>query len=82
MSPSQRWHRCWSHLGLAAAQGALPRLPLFARPGPRLPVTYEPAWSAVAIAGTTCLVLLLLVSVFVGRSLAASATPERLRQDR
>ena len=43
-------------LGLAAAQGALPRLPLFARPGPRLPVTYEPAWSAVAIAGTTCLV--------------------------
>jgi hypothetical protein len=69
-------------LGLAAAQGALPRLPLFARPGPRLPVTYEPAWLAVAIAGTTCLVLLLLVSVFVGRSLAASATPERLRQDR
>jgi hypothetical protein len=69
-------------LGLAAAQGALPRLPFFARPGPRLPVTYAPAWPAVAIAGATCLVLLLLVSVFVGRSLAASATPERLRQDR
>jgi putative ABC transport system permease protein len=69
-------------LGLAAAQAALPRLPLFARPGPRLPVTYEPAWSAVGLAGASCLILLVLVSVFVGRSLAASATPDRLRQDR
>jgi putative ABC transport system permease protein len=69
-------------LGLIAAQAALPRLPLFARPGPRLPVTQEPAWSAVGLAGATCLVLLVLVSVFVGRSLAASATPERVRQDR
>jgi putative ABC transport system permease protein len=69
-------------LGLAAAQAALPRLPLFARPGPRLPVTYDPAWDAVGLAGAGCLVLLVVVSVFVGRSLAASATPERLRQDR
>jgi putative ABC transport system permease protein len=69
-------------LGLIAAQAALPRLPLFARPGPHLPVTHEPAWVAVGVAGTTCLVLLVLVSMFVGRSLAASATPERLRQDR
>jgi hypothetical protein len=69
-------------LGLIAAQAALPRLPLFARAGPRLPVTQEPAWSAVGLAGATCLVLLVLVSLFVGRSLAASATPERLRQDR
>jgi putative ABC transport system permease protein len=69
-------------LGLAAAQAALPRLPLFARPGPRLPVTYDPAWSAVGLAGASCLVLLVVVSVFVGRSLAAAATPDRLRQDR
>lgn len=69
-------------LGLAAAQAALPRLPLFARAGPRLAVTYEPAWSAVGLASATCLVVLIVVSVFVGRSLAASATPDRLRQDR
>jgi hypothetical protein len=69
-------------LGLIAAQAALPRLPLFARPGPHLPVANEPAWSAVGLAGATCLVLLVLVSVFVGRSLAAAATPERLRPDR
>jgi hypothetical protein len=69
-------------LGLVAAQAALPRLPLFARAGPLLAVTHVPAWSAVGLAGATCLVLLVLVSVFVGRSLAASATPDRLRQDR
>jgi hypothetical protein len=69
-------------LGLVAAQAALPRLPLFARAGPLLPVTHEPALSAVGLAGATCLVLLVLVSVFVGRSLAESATPDRLRQDR
>jgi putative ABC transport system permease protein len=69
-------------LGLAAAQAALPRLPLFARPGPRLPATYDPAWSAVGLAGGGALVLLVVVSVFVGRSLASSATPDRLRQDR
>jgi putative ABC transport system permease protein len=69
-------------LGLVAAQAALPRLPLFAEPGARLPVTYEPAWSAVGISATVCLVVLVLVSVLVGRSLAASATPDRLRQDR
>jgi hypothetical protein len=68
-------------LGLAAAQAALPRLPLFARPGPRLPVTHEVAWSAVGLTAAGCLVLLLFVSVFVGSSLAASATPERLRDE-
>jgi hypothetical protein len=69
-------------LGLAAAQAALPRLPMFAEAGPRLPLTREPAWSAVGLAALTCLVVLSLVCVFVGRTLAASATPERLRQDR
>jgi putative ABC transport system permease protein len=69
-------------LGLVAAQAALPRLPLFARAGPRLPARYDPAWSAVGLAGAGCLVLLVAVSVLVGRSLAASATPDRLRQDR
>jgi putative ABC transport system permease protein len=69
-------------LGLAAAQAALPRVPLFAVAGPKLPVTHEPAWSAVGLVSASCLVLLVLVAVFVGRSLAATATPDRLRQDR
>ena len=71
-----------SSLGLAAAQAALPRLPLFAHPGPRLPVTHDPAWSAVVLTATSCLILLVVVSAFVGGALAASAGPERLREER
>lgn len=66
-------------LGLVAAQAALPRVPLFAQAGPRLPTVRDPAWAAVAASGAGCLVLLVVVAVLVGRSLAAAAAPTQLR---
>lgn len=69
-------------LGVAAAQAALPIIPLFATPSARLPLVLEPAWPAVAATVVGCLLLLCAVSVVVGRALAASATPDRLRESR
>jgi hypothetical protein len=69
-------------LGLAAAQVALPQIPLYARPNPAVPVGHQPAWLAVAATTVACLLLLSLISIFVGRALAASATPDRLRDQR
>jgi predicted lysophospholipase L1 biosynthesis ABC-type transport system permease subunit len=68
--------------GLVAAQIALPQVPLFAQAGPGLPIVRDPAWDAVVLAGASCLVLLVLISVLVGQSLAKSATPARLREGR
>jgi hypothetical protein len=69
-------------LGLVAAEAALPRIPLFSAGGPRLDIVREPAWGPVSVAALACLVLLVVVSVLVGRSLAAGATPDRLREGR
>ena len=69
-------------LGLIAAQAALPDVPLFAVSAARLPVVLDPAWGAVAITIVACLVVLCAVSVVVGRTLAASAVPARLREGR
>ncbi|MGZ4596390.1 MAG: FtsX-like permease family protein [Actinomycetes bacterium] len=67
-------------LGLAAAQAALPQVPMFAHSGPRLVLVRDPAWPQVGVAAASCLVLLVLVSVLVGLSLARSAMPARLRE--
>ena len=69
-------------LGLVAAQAALPDVPLFATPDPVTPPALEPAWSSVLVTATGALLLLAVVSVVVGRVLAASAVPARLREGR
>jgi predicted lysophospholipase L1 biosynthesis ABC-type transport system permease subunit len=69
-------------LGLAAAQAALPQVPLFATTSSRLPLDLAPAWVSVAMTVLACLVLLCAVSVVVGRALAGSAVPSRLREAR
>jgi hypothetical protein len=69
-------------LGLVAAQAALPDVPLFAARSSRLPLDLAPAWVSVAGTVVACLVLLCAVSVVVGRSLARSAVPGRLREAR
>ena len=69
-------------LGLAAAQAALPDVPLFAVAAVKLPVVLDPAWEAVALTIGACLVVLCAVSVVVGRALAAAAVPARLREGR
>jgi predicted lysophospholipase L1 biosynthesis ABC-type transport system permease subunit len=69
-------------LGLVAAQAALPDIPLFARPDRLMPLELEPAWTVVAATALGCLLLLGVVSVVVGRALAASAVPARLREGR
>jgi predicted lysophospholipase L1 biosynthesis ABC-type transport system permease subunit len=69
-------------LGVVAARAALPRIPLFATPSPRLPLVLDPVWPAVGATVAGCLVLLCAVSVLVGRALAASATPTLLRAGR
>jgi predicted lysophospholipase L1 biosynthesis ABC-type transport system permease subunit len=69
-------------LGVVAARAALPRIPLFATPSPRLPLVLDPVWPAVGATVLGCLVLLCAVSVVVGRALAASATPRLLREGR
>ena len=71
-----------SFLGLAAAQAALPDVPLFAVAAAKLPVVLDPAWGPVLVTIAGCLVVLCAVSVVVGRSLAAAAVPERLREGR
>jgi hypothetical protein len=69
-------------LGLVAAQAALPDIPLFAHPDRLVPLVLDPAWTVVAVTATGCLLLLGVVSVVVGRALAASAVPARLREGR
>jgi hypothetical protein len=69
-------------LGLVAAQAALPQIPLFATRDRLMPLVLTPAWSSVLVTATGCLVLLGLVSVLVGRALARSALPTRLREGR
>jgi hypothetical protein len=69
-------------LGLVAAQAALPDVPLFATRAARLPLVLGPAWGPVLVTILGCLVLLCAVSVVVGRALAASAVPARLREGR
>ena len=69
-------------LGLVAAQAALPDVPLFATSATRLPPVLDPAWGPVLVTVVGCLVLLCAVSVVVGRALAASAVPARLREGR
>jgi hypothetical protein len=71
-----------SILGLLAAQAALPQIPLFATRNRFLPLVLDPAWTPVAVTIIGCLLLLGAVSVVVGRSLAASAVPDRLREAR
>ncbi len=71
-----------SALGLVAAQAALPDIPLFATSATRLPLVLGPAWRPVLGTVAGCLVLLCAVSVVVGRALAASAVPARLREGR
>ncbi len=66
-------------LGLVAAQTALGQVPLLAGQGPELAPVRDAAWSAVGVATAAALALLLVVSVLVGRSLAAAAVPARLR---
>ncbi len=66
-------------LGLVAAQTALGQVPLLAGQGPELVPVRDAAWSAVGVATAAALALLLVVSVLVGRSLAAAAVPARLR---
>jgi len=67
-------------LGVVAAHAALPNIPLSATPADRMPLVLGPAWPAVLVTVVACLALLSLVSVAVGRRLAAAATPERLRE--
>ena len=67
-------------LGVVAAHAALPDIPLSATPADRMPLVLGPAWPAVLVTVLACLALLSLVSVAVGRRLAAAATPERLRE--
>ncbi len=69
-------------LGLVAAQAALPDIPLFATPDRSTPLVLDPAWAAVAVTAAGSLVLLCAVSVAVGRALASSAVPARLREGR
>ena len=69
-------------LGLLAAQAALPEIPLFATQARVLPLVLRPAWGAVLVTAVGCLLLLGAVSVVVGRALAASAVPARLREGR
>lgn len=69
-------------LGMVAAQAALPSIPLFATTSARLPLVLDPVWPAVLVTVAGALVLLSLVSVAVGRALAAAATPDRLREGR
>jgi hypothetical protein len=69
-------------LGVLAARAALPLIPLFAAEPAHLPLVLHPVWPAVAATTAGCLVLLCVVSVLVGRSLAAAATPDRLREGR
>ena len=71
-----------SVLGAVAAQAALPRVPLFAAPLARVPLDLTPAWAEMAATAAACLVVVGAVSVAVGRALAGSATPERLRDAR
>lgn len=66
-------------LGLVAAQTALGQVPLLAGQGPELVPVRDAAWPAVAVVTAAALALLLVVSVLVGRSLAAAAVPARLR---
>jgi hypothetical protein len=69
-----------SGLGLLAAQAALPDLPVAATRSALLPVVLAPAWGPVAATVGLCLLLLCAVSIAVGRALAASGTPARLRE--
>jgi hypothetical protein len=69
-----------SGLGLLAAQAALPDLPVAATRSALLPVVLAPAWGPVAATVGLCLLLLGAVSIAVGRALAASGTPARLRE--
>jgi hypothetical protein len=55
---------------------------LYARANPAIPVGHQPAWLAVVVTTLACLLLLGAISVAVGRALAASATPDRLRDQR
>jgi hypothetical protein len=66
-------------LGLVAAQTALGQVPLLAGSGPELVPVRDAAWAAVVVVTAAALALLLVVSVLVGRSLAAAAVPARLR---
>jgi hypothetical protein len=67
-------------LGLVAAQAALPEIPLFATRVRTLPLVLDPAWLPVLVTTAGCLALLCAVSVVVGRALARSAVPARLRE--
>lgn len=69
-------------LGLVAAQVALPEIPLFADESSRVPLVLDPAWPAVGATVLITLVVLSLVSVAVGRAVAAAATTDRLRESR
>jgi len=69
-------------LGLVAAQAALPQVPLFATASASLDPDLSPAWLPVLLTAAGCALLLCTVSVVVGRSLAASAVPDRLREGR
>jgi hypothetical protein len=71
-----------SVLGLIAAQVALPEIPFFADAPARATLSLEPAWVAVGITVAVTLLVLTLVSVIVGRGVAASATTDRLREAR
>ena len=62
-------------LGLAAAQAALPDVPLFAVAAVKLPVVLDPAWEAVALTIGACLVVLCAVSVVVGRGARRGRRP-------
>lgn len=78
-----------SALGLLAAQAALPDVPVFADAMSSgavssgamslLPADLGPAWWPVVATAIGCLALLVLVCVLVGRALARSALPQRLR---
>jgi hypothetical protein len=69
-------------LGVLAARAALPLVPLFATEPSRLPLVLDPVWPALVATTAGCLVLLCVVSVLVGRTIAAAATPDRLREGR
>jgi hypothetical protein len=69
-------------LGLIAAQVALPEIPFFADEPGRATLSLDPAWPAVGITVAVTLAVLSLVSVIVGRGVAASATTDRLREAR
>ena len=69
-------------LGLIAAQVALPEIPMFADEPGRATLSLDPAWVAVGITVAVTLAVLSLVSVIVGRGVAAAATTDQLREAR